>query len=306
MTTDPNNESSIDLSVEEQAAIDEQAREATEAAQAAANPEPPADPEPAPAAPEPATPDPVLAALAENTAATRALAEATAAARAEPAAPAAPAEPAPVPRDFDAEFAALQQKFDDGDMDAGEHATALRKLTLDEAEARTAAQIAKAQADAAEAARLASEKTAADAKAAADAAFNAAQTAFFADPGNAALIDNNIKRAGFQAAVQEAFAEDPAAGPEAWLVKAREKITGIAAVDTTAAINKAKFERQQQVGQPAVTLREVPNAGNPGSEPGAALDNLPIDQLEDALAAMPEADRNKYLAGAPGNAALAA
>ena len=167
-------------------------------------------------------------------------------------------------------------------------------------------EIAKAQAGAEAAAEMAeplaaqqAQPTAAQA-AAEDAKWEAAKATFFSDPGNAALVDGRIKTAGFLAALEEAAAEGITDYSQI-LTKAREKVTGVPAVDTDKALREAAFNRTKEANAVAPsTLRDVPNTSNPGDNPGAALDNLDISTLEDALAKMSDADRDRFLAGAPG------
>lgn len=300
MNVDTDTDTTLDLTEAEAAAIE--AGKADDAAVVAAAAAPAAAPEPEP---EPAAPDPVAAAIAENTAATRALAEQVAAQRQpEPVPEAAPE----APRDYEAELAAAEaalkeaeDKYDEGDMDKAEYDKAKaefrateRTLIRDQARADAAA----------EAKRVADELAAATAKAAeerAEADWKAAQDRFFADPGNAKLAESNIKKAAFRAAVQEAFDEGKGTlSFDEVLVKAREKITGIPAVDAQKKVRDAAFERNRDAATPAQTLRDVPAADNPDTAPGAALDNLDISALEDALFKMSDADRARYLADAPG------
>lgn len=294
-----------ELTANEQAVLDADAAEvqaAADAEKAAAAPTP--DPEP-----EPAAPDPVATALAENTAANRALAETIAADRAarEAADAARNQPPAEQPRDFDAELnaaeaamAASEQQYEDGDIDKAAFDAAKADFRRSEREIVREQAKAEALAVVAEREKANAEKAAADAEAKAESDWKAAQTKFFADPGNAALVGDPIKKAAFVAAVEMAGSEGYADFEEL-LVNARTKVTGIAPVDTDKTIRDAKFDRQKDAGNvPAQTLRDVPNAANPGDQPGASLDNLPIDQLEDALARMSAADRDRYLANAPG------
>ena len=282
-----------DLTSAEQAVIEADKAEDLAAAEAKAAADAP--PAVADVTPEP-TPDPIAEALAANAAETRALRErleAQEAARAAEAAALAAAN-APAPRDFEAELAAIAERFEnDDDFTVEDRLKAEREIVKAQAKAEAAeemaATLAQQQAEAA--------KAASDAE---DAKWAAAQAKFFADPGNAALVDGRIKTAGFVAAVEEAAAEG-IADYEQILIKAREKITGTPAVDTDKALREAAFNRTKEANAVAPsTLRDVPNTSNPGDNPGAALDNLDISTLEDALAKMSDADRDRFLAGAPG------
>lgn len=282
-----------DLTADEQTIIAADKAEDLAAAEAlaAANAPPPV----ADVVADPA-PDPVAEALAANAAETRALRErieADAAARAAEAAALAAAN-APPPRDYDAELTAIAKKFeDDDDFTVEDRLAAERAIVRAQAKAEAEAELATKLAEQ-------SEQAAAAQASAEDAKWAAAQAKFFADPGNAALVDGRIKTAGFVAAIEEAAAEG-ITDYDQILIKAREKITGTPAVDTDKALREAAFNRTKEANAVAPsTLRDVPNTSNPGDNPGAALDNLDISNLEDALAKMSDADRDRFLAGAPG------
>jgi hypothetical protein len=282
-----------DLTPNEQAAIDEGNADDAAAIAAAANPEPAAvvpDPEPEPAKPTAAelAADKMAAAADKIANAADALATRNAEPAPEPAA-------APPARDFDAERLAAKQAYEDGDLTQDEYDAKRDEIAEAKIEAKMEGKLAAArEQDAIDRAKQTEQQ--------AEAAWQAAQTKFFADPGNAALVADPIKAAGFGAAVQVAFAEHgTTVSYDELLVKAREKLTGVPAVDTAQKIKEATFDRQSSAPDAPTTLRDVPNAGNPGSDPGASLDNLPIDTLEDAIARMSPADRDRYLASAPGN-----
>lgn len=300
------NEVNLDPTDPEAAALDaiaaeeKAAQDAAEAAKAAAQP----DPEPEPT-PEPAKPDPVLAAVAENTAATRALAEQLAASRTSTT---ETVDETPAARDFDAEIAAAEAKFtqaeadyDSGDLDKSEFDKA--KAEFRATERAILRDQAKAEAEAA-AQRVAEQQAADRAKqteAQAEADWKAAQGRFFADPGNAALVADEIKKAAFTAAVGVVYRETPGLSYDDVLVKARERVTGVPSIDPNKATREATFERQKQANANApTTLRDVPNSGNADSAPGASLDNLPISELEDRLMRMSADDRARFRAGSPG------
>ena len=299
MTTNTEYLADPDLTADEQAVLDadKAARDAESAeAQAAKDAEAKAaaDAEAAAAA---AKPDPVAEALAAQAAETRALREKLEAQEAAAAAEKAAREAAnaPAPRDYAAEREALWQEFEDDDsgLTMAEALKRDREITAAEATAQTEAAVQKMLAEQQASAAAASQ-------AAEDAKWDAAQAKFFADPGNAALVATRIGVAAFREAVNEA-AEEGVTDYDQILVKAREKVTGVPAVDTAKAIKEAEFNRNKEANAVApTTLRDVPNTSNPGDNPGASLDNLDISQLEDALAKMSDADRDRYLANAPG------
>lgn len=287
MTTD------IDTTIDNEAAvIAEAAAEATAAKEAAAapvveTPEPVVEPVVAAA-----TPDPVAAAIAENAAATRALAEQLTARQQPEATPAVVTE---APRDFAAELAAAKQAYEDGDLTQDAYDAKRDEVIEARLEAKVEAKLAaRAEQDAADRAKQTEQQ--------AEEAWKTAQGKFFTDPGNAALVEGNIKKAAFGAAVQEAFTEfGNTKSYDELLVIAREKITGVVAIDPNKAIKDAEAKRALDARTtPAQTLREVPNSGDNDGAPGSSLDNLPISDLEDAMFRMSDAERARYLADAPG------
>lgn len=271
------------------------------AAAAAAEPAAPAAPAEPAAAAEPAAPaaeaqpDPT-AALAAAADKLGAAAEAIAARAVEPAAPAAPAAAETPPRDFDTELTAIDTAYDEGEIDLREYN-------------RKRDEIRDAQADLRLEQRLAAERTereTRDAKAREDAAtagWEGAKTAFFADAGNAALVDNPIKAAAFQAAIHEAGKEVTGGDWTALLAKARELVGGAPPAAADQQVRQAVNQRQQQEPTPAQTLRDVPNSGGTGEAPGAALDGLPISELEDVVARMGPDKLEQWLSSAPGGLA---
>jgi hypothetical protein len=276
----------------ESAVIAEAAAEATAAKAAAAAPVVEAAPEVTPEPVVEAKPDPVAAAIAENAAATRALAEKLAERQQPEATTTVVTE---TPRDYAAELAAAKQAYEDGDLTQDAYDAQRDDIIEARLEAKVEAKLtAQREADAAERAKQTEQQ--------AEQAWQAAQGKFFADPGNAKLVEGNIAKAGFGAAVQEAFAEHGnTKSYDELLVIAREKITGVAAIDPNKAIKDAEAKRQLEARTtPAQTLREVPNSGDNDSTPGSALDNLGISELEDALFQMSSAERARYLADAPG------
>lgn len=271
----------------ESAVLAEAAAEVEAAKVAAAAPEPAADPAPDP---EPAAPDPVLVALAEQAAATRALAEQVAAQR-QP-------EPAPVQevvRDFAAEKAALRAAFDDTDseMTSGEYEAQREAIDAEQRRIETAKAVADALAAEAAARTRQSEELA-------EAQWQAAFARFSADPGNAALLADPVRRAGFEAALGIEYQATPGLGWDDMLVAARTRLTGVAPAVADTKLRDAEFARQTATPDPAPTLRDIPSAGQQDGSAGAALDGLPISDLEDAIARMSPSEVERYLAEAPG------
>jgi len=259
-----------------------------------ATPAEPVEPQ-QPQQPAPSATDDAALRLAEAAQRLAGAADAITARAAEPAQPAQPAQEATPPRDYDAELRALEQKFDDGEIDLQAYRAEERKILREQVQADVAETVRKENERAALEAQQRSEEEA-------NRAWEAAQTRFFADPGNAELVKDPIKAAGFKAAVDIVFKD--AQGQITYddlLVKARERLTGVAAVDPQKAIREAQHQRDQAAGGSAPqTLRDVPNAGNADDSPGASLDNLDISTLEDKLFTMSDEDRRRYLAGAPG------
>lgn len=302
MNTDPDTDVVID---NEAAVIAEAAAEAAAANEVVAAPAAVADDPPAPVVE--AAPDPIAAAIAENAAATRALAEKL---TAQPAPTPEPAVVAEVPRDFDAELSAaetalaeVERKYEEGEDGIDAAALAAARASFRTTERGIIREQARADA-AAEAQRIAaqhSQQVQDDAKASDEAKWKAASDAFQADPGNAKLLADEIQRGAFQAAINVVARDNPGIAYPELLVKAREKVTGVASVDPGKAIKDAEFARTQETRTATpTTLRDVPNAGETDNAPGSALDNLGISELEDALFRMSDADRNRYLADAPG------
>lgn len=284
-----------DLTAAESAAIDEgNAADAAATAAAAAASLPVQSPEPAATVIEPSAAETAAAQMSAAASQIAAAAERIATAQA-PAASATAAAEVVVPVDYEAQLTALETKFDDGDLTQAEYRAEERRILRAQTEALVADRVKHEQQQAIAAQQQQNEATA-------NAAWDSAQSKFFLDPGNASLIADPIKQAGFKAAIDVVFAE--AKGQITYddlLVKARERLTGVAAVDPAEAIRLAEFKRQQEAGGIAPqTLRDAPNAGNSDDAPGASLDNLDISSLEDKMFLMSDADRARYLADAPG------
>ena len=122
---------------------------------------------------------------------------------------------------------------------------------------------------------------------------------FFEDPANAALVDNPIKTGAFQAAIQEAGKTVPAGDYAAVLAKARELVGGAPPPVAADKIRDAKFDRTTKQPDPPQTLRDVPDSTS-HEVPGAMLDGMDIDTLEDKVMQMSPDARDKWLASAPG------
>lgn len=246
--------------------------------------EPPvADPEPTPAAEpvvvEPPAPTPAPA----------------------PAPPPAPlfAEPPVASRDFDKEKAELKAKFDEGDLTTEEFVERSGELTIAQAEHRAAMTIYEA-----EQRRVAESQAAA--KASADEAWNAAALQF--EQEHAEFLKNPLHREDVERAIrlidkQTGGTLSPAellerAGRSAYESRQREwKKPGANAV------RDAVNGRAPDPRTLPTNLGSAPAAGGEdlrGNEAFAALDRLDADALEDALARLPYAQREAYLADAPG------
>lgn len=263
----------------------------TEDQQATPAQDPPADPapaDPAPTDPAPTAEDRLASAADKLANAAEALATR---ATPDPAPAAAAEEEQPAARDFAAELAALSKQYEDGDLDMEAYIEKRDEIRDAQTDARIEARLAEER-------RLAEESARQRAQADDEAAWDHAKSQFFADPANAALVDNPIKAGAFQAAINEA-GKTVQGDYAAMLAKARELVGGAPAATVTDKVKEATFERQQQQPAPGATLRDAPNAS--GHEaPGAALDNLDIDKLEDAVAAMKPDQLERYLSGAPG------
>lgn len=245
-----------------------------------------ADPDPAPAAPDPA--DRIGAAADKLSAAAERLASRVEP-DPEPEPDPAPADPA---RDFEAELKALKEEYEEGRLDMDEYLGKRDDIRDERSDARLEARLAaEREQQTAEQARLSQEAT--------QQRWKDATTEFFADPTNAALVDNPIKTGAFQAAIQEAGKQVPQGDFNAVLAKARELVGGAPVSDVDVKLRDAKHQRIKGEPEPAPTLRDVPNAAS-HETPGAMLDGMEISDLEDKVMQMTPEARDRWLATAPG------
>jgi len=236
---------------------------------------------------------------ADPTAANVAEAPAQAAAPVEAQAPTPVAEvplpaipPAPTaPIDFDAAAREIQDKYDAGDLTSDEFAAQTREIARKEA-AFTAQQAIH-------------EQHVAAAKAATDAAWNAAALDW--ERKNADFMSNPIRQQAMRDAIAHVDKESSYTLHPAELLQRAEKIAfeayGYKRVDTDAAAAAAVRQRAPDVSGVPASLGSAPNAGSEdirGNETFNALDRMSVDDLEDALAKMPQAQREAYLFDAPG------
>jgi hypothetical protein len=263
---------------------------------------PAAAPAPAPAAatPSPAVVDPNAAAAVVDAAASPAASPAAAPAPAAPDPTAAVAQaasqalistpPAP-PKDFDTEYASLQQRYDAGEVDAVAYQKELRALTREESSWTTKLEIWQHN------------QTSVVERAKND--FNT--MALDWEARNQSFMANPLRATAMQQAIAAVDAQTPGLAPNDLLSRA-EKIAFEAydwkgSTDGNAAV-AAAVQARTPSPTPA-TLAAAPAAG-PIDPPQAntqfaGLDALDINQLENALAAMPAAQREAYLRSSPGS-----
>lgn len=209
------------------------------------------------------------------------------------------------PMDFDAAFETLAQNLDDGEIEPAEYQKKLRDLN--KAEAQYTAQVTLWEGDQQ---RLQSD--AAAAKERADNAWNAAALQWEAD--NAEFMSNALRAKNMQDAialvVNGAAAKGQVLAPEVILSEAQKIAFDYSGYTRPAPAPEAdpKAEIAAALGsrKPAAvphTLGQAPSAGAEqirGNEGYAALDALPIGDLEETLARMAPDQLEKYLQDAPG------
>jgi hypothetical protein len=241
------------------------------------------------------------AADATTTAAPPAAADpATAAAVVDP--PAAAAATAPMvaakpepPKDFDAEYAALQKRCDDGEIDAAAFQADQRSLSKEEGKYTARLTIWE------EGQHTAAQHAALD--------FN--QTAVQWEKDNAEFMANPLRAQNMQSAIALIDAQTNGALPPAELFARAEKATFEAfgyVKPTAAVVDPAKALADAVAGRrPAAvptTLATAESAApiEAGRNPTfASLDGLGISELEDAMARMTPQQRDAYLSDAPGS-----
>lgn len=219
----------------------------------------------------------------------------------EPAAAAAntpSADPKPeAPKDFDAEFTSLQQKFDDGDLDDAQYQQQMRAISREEADhtAKVAVWEDRQQ-------RRTAEQE--DAFNTAALAWQGQHAEFLANPlhvksMNDALVmiaqqepgltaDELVEKAGN--ATFDAFNYTPPTADDH--ANAREKVAKATAARTPAADKVPPSVR----GAPAAAQID------PSKSSFSQLDDMDISDLEDAVARLPADKVEQFLADAPGAA----
>ena len=239
----------------------------------------------------PAPDEPPAAAAAEPAAATPAPAPAPAPVVAEVVAP--PPQP---PRDFDADIAENQRKFDEGEIEGEEYQKTLRALTKEEAQFTARLEIwSERQASAAQQA---------------DREF--AEVSLKWEKDNAEFMSNPLRRQQMQLAINAVAQETPGLSP-ADLFDQAAKIAfeaygfqpkaAVLVVDQAKALADAVAKRTPAgvpptlASSPAASAIEAP----PGTSAFASLDAKDISSLEDAVARMTPEQRDAYLRDAPGS-----
>jgi hypothetical protein len=211
------------------------------------------------------------------------------------AAPAAivAAKPEP-PKDFDAEYAALQKRYDEGDIDAAAFQADQRALSREEGKFTARLTIWE------ESQQSAAQHAAQD--------FNQAAVQWEKD--NADFMANPIRAQNMQQAIALIDAQTGGALPPAELFARAEKATfeafgytkpAVAAVDPAAAVAAAVAARKPGAVPATLATAEAAAPIESGRNPTfATLDGLGISELEDAMARMTQQQRDAYLADAPG------
>lgn len=236
-------------------------------------------------------------AAAAAAAAAEAAAAAAAAAATPPAAAQLPEKPQP-PKDFDAEIAAAEEAYNNGDLDAVGLNKAMRELTLEQSRYERQVENWEQQTQAIEASN----------KAAAENDWNATTIAFEAT--NKEFLSNPLRHKVMQDAINSVIATGEQLSNQQILDKALA-----IAVDYTgwkapaAAPSKdekdkvaAALKDRKPPGAPA-TLGDVPQAAGEtfkGTAGFESLDALPTPELEVAFANMSPSEQERYLRDAPG------
>lgn len=227
---------------------------------------------------------------------------ATATEAAAPAVVQLPDKPEP-PKDFAAELTALEEKYDAGDMTVVEFNRASRALTLEEVAYTNAVNDWQRQADAAAASATANVQSEWDKTCV---AFEAANADFLANPLRHQVMQNSIALVEKQAASagETLTSQQVLDKALAIAVDYTHYVKPAAAADDKARIDEALANRRQD--KPGKTLGDVPQAhvdSVRGDATAEALDALPIDELEIAVANMTPAQLEKFLRSAPGASA---
>jgi hypothetical protein len=148
--------------------------------------------------------------------------------------------------------------------------------------------------------------------AAADTQWNRDWSVFMANETNAAFIGDHIRKAAYHVTLNDVAAKNPNMPFPDMMKTAMDQTKaafGIQPDGATAAqerdkIAAAEAERQRKAGKAPTNVAVAPSAGVARDNSAeAALDALPISDLEDTLARMTEAQREAYLRSAPGGSA---
>ena len=239
--------------------------------------------------------------LAEHQAATsQALAEVTKRLNPDPAPAAEPTPEAPPQEpNWDAEKAALKQKFDDGDIDDDQYERERENLVERRAEWRADARVREGFA------RMEQEQQQRAAQTL-EKQWNDSLASFMADEGNASFLGDHTRAAAFNAVLATVAQEKPDVGYPAMLAAAMNRTRtafGMAVPNPQADKDKiAEAVKNRQQTQTPPDLSRAPQAGaaDMGEDKFAHLDGLDADALENALARMPESEIEDFLASAPG------
>lgn len=117
-------------------------------------------------------------------------------------------------KDYDAEIAALDQQYDDGDVEFSQYQADMKALLIEKTRTEVLADV--------------EAKRKQEAERAATQAWESAKAAFFDKPEHMALVEGRIKQAAFGAALQEA-ADEGITGNAELLIAARDKVLGVVA-----------------------------------------------------------------------------
>jgi hypothetical protein len=203
-------------------------------------------------------------------------------------------------RDFDAEKRDLKALLEKGEIDEDAYEERREKILEEAADARAERRI--------------NERLEADAKQRAEQSWENDVKRFAKDPDSAKLYDDEVRNAAFNRLVHIVARENPHGTNEQWLTEARKRTydtfgIGKAAAPLDAAAKKKLEEEQRKRDaaagkKPNPSIADAPAAGgDAGSDipdAHARLDKLPVSDLEDLLARMPEDKVNDYLSQAPG------
>lgn len=250
-----------------------------------------------------------MASISETQAQTAAILADIAAAKSPTAAPAAvdPETPAvPVEPDWDAERKALRAKYDEGELDDDAYEQERENLIERKAEWKAdqrASQIVEQ--------RLQAEANAQSQRwqEARDQEWDAALKSFMDDKANAPILTNSDRNDVLNVMLQKVSNENPTAPFDAMFAEAAartRKLLNLPGAEPDqgkqqqAAVAKAVAARQPTSAPPDMSRAPQAGMGNDRGDEFADLDNMDVDDLENRLARMSEADVLRYLETAPG------